>query len=109
MLAVAGVFIIWNSFTGMGRLWRVVVAVIGFATPVLAYYGSLHPFPTFPNDRGLIFAGIAALVVLVWFAYLAVAHPERIRAAAQHADQHQGVPPLDENLDLSAAGRVRTP
>ncbi len=79
MLAIAGVVIIWRSCTGAGRLWRVVVAVLGFATPVLAYYGSLHPFPTYPTDRGLIFAGIAALIVVVWFGYLSFAHPERIR------------------------------
>jgi amino acid transporter len=100
MLAVAGVFIIARSFTGVGRVWRVIVAIIGFATPVLAYYGSLHPFPTFPNNRGLIFAGIAALLVVVWFAYLSFVHPERIRAAARTADQHVGVPPLDEDLQF---------
>ncbi|HET9123466.1 MAG TPA: APC family permease [Solirubrobacteraceae bacterium] len=112
MLAVAGVFIIARSFTGMGRVWRVAVAIIGFATPVLAYYGSLHPFPTFPNNRGLIFAGIAALIVLVWFAYLSVVHPERIRTAARHADQHHGVPPLDEDLGFHPSpgtGAIRTP
>jgi amino acid transporter len=98
MLAVAGVLIIARSFTGIGRVWRVIVAIAGFATPVLAYYGSLHPFPTFPNNRGLIFAGIAALIVVVWFAYLSFAHPERIKAAARNADQHVGVPPLDEDL-----------
>ncbi|HEY3773301.1 MAG TPA: APC family permease [Solirubrobacteraceae bacterium] len=100
MLAVAGVFIIARSFTGIGRVWRVIVAIIGFATPVLAYYGSLHPFPTFPNNRGLIFAGIAALIVVIWFAYLSFAHPERIKAAARNADQHVGVPPLDEDLSF---------
>ncbi len=76
MLAVAGVFIIARSFTGIGRVWRVIVAIIGFATPVLAYYGSLHPFPTFPNNRGLIFAGIAALIVVA-LVRLPVVRPSR--------------------------------
>jgi len=109
MLAVAGVFIIARSFTGVGRVWRVIVAIIGFATPVLAYYGSLHPFPTFPNNRGLIFAGIAALIVVLWYAYLSFAHPERIKAAARNADQHVGVPPLDEDLSFRPPVRSATP
>jgi SOS response regulatory protein OraA/RecX len=41
----------------------VIIAIVGFATPVLAYYGSLHPFPAYPNDLGLIFAGVAAALV----------------------------------------------
>ncbi len=87
ILAIAGLGLIWRSYTGMGRVWRLVVTVAGIATPVLAYYGSLHPFPTYPTDRGLIFAGIAALVVFVWFVYLQIVHPERVRTAARNADE----------------------
>ena len=103
VLAFAAFALIWRTSDGGRRLWRLLVAAIGLATPVLAYYGSLHPFPTYPNNRGIIFAGIAALLVLVWFAYLQVAHPERIRAAARHAEQHAGAPPLDEGLELAPA------
>ena len=62
-----------------------------------------RPFPTYPNNRGIIFAGISAAVVAVWFAYLQVAHPDRVRSAAQHAEQHHGVAPLDEQLDYAPA------
>jgi amino acid transporter len=101
ILAVAALVLIWRTSAGGTRLWRLVVAVVGLATPVLAYYGALHPFPTYPNNRGIIFAGIAAGLVVVWFAYLQLVHPRRVSAAAQHADQHHGVPPLDENLELT--------
>jgi hypothetical protein len=103
LLALAALVLIWRSFSGVGRLWRLLVAAAGVATPVLAYYGSLHPFPSFPNNRGIIFAGIAAGLVAVWFIYLRLAHPDRVSNAAMHAEQHHGVPPLDEQLDYTPA------
>ncbi len=98
MLALAAFRIIWTSWSGGARLWRLAVAVVGVATPVLAYYGSLHPFPPYPGDLSLIIAGGSAVLVAVWYLYLRSAHPERIANAARHASQHHGVPPLDENL-----------
>jgi amino acid transporter len=98
MLAVAAFRIVWTSFGGVGRLWRLVVAAIGVLTPVLAYYGSLNPFPPYPGDLSLIIAGACAVGVGIWFLYMQIRHPERVRNAAQHAEQHQGVPPLDEDL-----------
>jgi amino acid transporter len=103
VLALAALGLIWRSFTGMGRVWRLVVAAAGLATPVLAYYGALHPFPTYPNNRGIIFAGIAALLALAWYAYVQFAHPDRVRNAARHAAEHHGVAPLDETLDYQPA------
>jgi amino acid transporter len=98
MLALAAFRIIWTGWNGVARLWRLVVAIAGVATPVLAYYGSLHPFPPYPGDLSLIIAGGCAVLVAVWFFYLQVAHPERVSGAARNAAQHHGVPPLDENL-----------
>lgn len=103
VLAIAAVRMIWKS-GGSHRWWQVIIAIVGFATPVLAYYGSLHPFPAYPNDLGLIFAGIAAALVAVWFVYLRMRHPERVAAAASHAQEHHGVPPLDEDLEFNPAG-----
>ncbi len=96
MLALAAFVLIWRTSGGVARVWRLLVAAAGLATPVLAYYGSLHPFPTYPNDRGIIFAAVAAGLVVVWFAYLQLARPARVRLAARHAEEHQGVPPLSE-------------
>jgi amino acid transporter len=100
MLALAAFRIIWSEWTGGARLLRLVVALVGVATPVLAYYGSLNPFPAYPGDLSLIIAGGCAVLVLVWFFYLQSVHPERVAAAATHAEQHRGVAPLDENLAL---------
>ena len=97
MLAVAAFRIIWRDWSGGARLWRLVVATVGVATPVLAYYGSLNPFPPYPGDLSLIIAGACAVLVGVWLAYMRTRHPERVAAAAQHALEHHGVPPLDES------------
>ena len=104
MLAVAAFRIIWTSWSGTARLWRLVVAVVGVATPVLAYYGSLHPFPPYPGDLSLIIAGSCAVIAALWYFYMRSTHPERVANAAQHAEQHHGVPPLDESLDFTPAG-----
>ncbi len=98
MLALAAFRIIWTGWNGGARAWRLAVAVVGVATPVLAYYGSLHPFPPYPGDLSLIIAGSFAVLVAAWYFYLQSAHPDRVRNAAQHAAQHEGVPPLDESL-----------
>jgi hypothetical protein len=72
--------------------------LIGLAAPVLAFKGSLDPFPTYPNDRA-VFIAIACIVIsAVWYGVLHVARPERVRSAASHAVEHEGVPPLDEPI-----------
>jgi len=98
MLAVAALWIIWKNWTGGARLWRLIVAIVGVATPVLAYYGSLNPFPPYPGDLSLIIAGVCAVIAAIWYFYLQSAHPDRVKNAAQHALEHHGVPPLDEDL-----------
>jgi amino acid transporter len=98
MLALAAFRIIWTGWTGGARVLRLVVAIVGVATPGLAYYGSLNPFPTYPGDLSLIIAGGCAVLVLIWYLYLQSVHPERVAAAASNAAQHHGVAPLDENL-----------
>jgi amino acid transporter len=103
ILAIAAFWIIWNMGGGFSRVWRLVVAAAGLATPVLAYYGTLHPYPPYPFDREVTFAAVAAGVAVVWFVYLRVARPDRIRAAAGHARTQHGVPPLDEDLDYQPA------
>jgi amino acid transporter len=106
-LALAALKLVWE-LPDRGKLWwRIPLVLIGLAAPVLAYKGSLDPWPTYPANRGVIFALVALGLVALWFVYLRLAHPERISAAAQHAAEHRGVPPLDENLQFEDASRDR--
>jgi amino acid transporter len=103
VLAIAALRLVWQM-GGSGRWWRIPVVIVGLATPILAYKGSLDPWPSYPNNRGIIFALIAAGLVAIWFAYLRLRHPERVRTAASHAEAHHGVPPLDETIEYDPAG-----
>jgi amino acid transporter len=103
VLAVAALRLVWQM-GGSGRWWRIPVVLVGLATPILAYKGSLDPWPSYPNNRGIIFALISAGLVALWFAYLRIRHPERVRSAAAHAEAHHGVPPLDETIDFEPTG-----
>jgi amino acid transporter len=103
ILALAAFWLIWRSSGGWTRVWRMVVAIAGLATPVLAYYGTLHPYPPYPFDRQVTFAAISVGLVAVWFAYVRLTRPDRVRAAAAHARTQHGVPPLDEELDFTPA------
>ncbi len=89
VLALFALRLIWKAGT-RARYWRIPVAIVGLATPVLAYKGSLDPWPSFPNDRGIIFALIWFAIVLVWCVYLSVRHPERVSGAASHATKAEG-------------------
>ncbi|HEY7965504.1 MAG TPA: APC family permease [Solirubrobacteraceae bacterium] len=102
MLALA---MIWLLHRSGGKLWQYVVTVIAIATPVLGFYGALHPPPhnsSNYNYVALYFTlGVIALAAL-WFAVCRVALPQRVANAAQHATEHHGVPPLDEAVDFTA-------
>jgi amino acid transporter len=108
-LAIFALKLLWRSRSDEGGLWWKVIAVLlGLATPLLAFKGSLDPFPTFPNNRA-VFIAIACLVIAaVWYAVLHVARPERVRLAARHAIEHQGVPALDEPA-TNVGGVATTP
>jgi amino acid transporter len=103
ILAVVALRLVWQLPDRSKLWWRVPLVLIGLATPVLAYKGSLDPWPKYPANRGIIFALVAFGVVAVWFAYLRLRHPDRIAVAAAHAAEHEGVPPLDETLQFQPA------
>jgi amino acid transporter len=83
--------------------WQYLVVAAAVATPILGYYGALNPEP---HDRSNVnweafYWTIGVLVVaVIWLAVLAVLRPKHVAAAAAHAAEHRGVPPLDETLDF---------
>jgi amino acid transporter len=99
ILAVFALRLVWRAGKD-GLWWKIPVVLVGLVTPLLAYKGSLDPWPQFPANRGIYFALASIAIVAVWYAYLKVRHPERIAGAASHAIEHHGVPPLDETLDF---------
>ena len=82
-----------------GLAWKIPVLLLGLATPLLAFYGSFKDFPPYPANRGVYFALASIVLVALWWAYLRVRHPDRIRQAASHAEAHLDVPALDQTLD----------
>ena len=89
-----------------GVWWQYLVVLVAVATPVLGFYGALHPGPhnsTNLNWLAMYWAlGVVALSA-VWYAVMQVWKPDRIRNAAAHAAAHHGVAPLDENVDFTPA------
>jgi len=98
LLALTALWLVWKAASRY-RVWQLIAVLIGLATPILAYKGSLDPWPTYPNNRGIIFALVSVGIAVVWWAYLRYRHPERIRTAAAYAEEHHDVPPLDEPLE----------
>lgn len=96
-LAVFALKLLWQSRRTEGGLWWKTIAVlVGLATPILAFKGSLDPFPTYPANRGVfITIGIIAIAA-IWYGILHVFRPEQVRLAARHAVEHHGVPALDD-------------
>ena len=84
-LAVFALGMVWREFSGSGRAWRLVVVLIGLVAPILAFKGSLDPFPSSPNNQA-VFIWIGGMIVaLVWCLYLRATRSEEVRAAAAYA------------------------
>jgi amino acid transporter len=97
-LAIFALKLIWTDRLETGKAWKTVVVLIGLATPLLAFKGSLDPFPQYPGNRAVYFALACIVISAVWYLVLQVTRPERVRLAARHAVAHEGVPALDEPL-----------
>ena len=104
-LAVFALKLLWESRRDEGGLWWKTIAVIlGLVTPILAFKGALDPFPTFPTSLGVWIAVGCIVIAAVWYGILHFARPEKVRAAAAHAVEHHGVPPLDEPIPEPSPG-----
>lgn len=114
ILAIVSLRLIWGG-EPRARWWRIPIAVVGLATPVLAYKGSLSPWPTYPADRGIIFAFVWFGLIILWIGYLQLRHPERLARAAGHAtvgpghNPHLGTEAPPEAIDVSLASTGISP
>jgi amino acid transporter len=89
-----------------GVWWQYLVVLVAIATPVLGFYGALHPGPhnsTNLNWLAMYWALGVVVISAVWYGVMQVWKPDRIRNAAAHAATHHGVAPLDENVDYTPA------
>ncbi|MDX6547862.1 MAG: hypothetical protein QOG33_1412 [Gaiellales bacterium] len=89
-----------------GSWWQYLVVLVAVATPILGFYGALHPAPhdrTNYNWEALYWSLGVVVLSAVWFAVVQVTRPDKVRNAASHAAEHRGVPPLDENIDFTPA------
>jgi amino acid transporter len=86
-----------------GKWWQYLIVLVAVAVPILGFKGALAPEPhNTSNYNWLAFYWALFVVVLsaVWFGVMQFWKPERIKAAAAHAAEHHGVPPLDEDVDF---------
>jgi amino acid transporter len=86
--------------------WQYLVVLVAIATPILGFYGALHPSPhdrSNYNWEALYWSLIVLVLSAVWFAICRIMFPDRVRDAASHAAEHHGVAPLDENVDFTPA------
>ena len=98
LLALAAVRMVASMNGQPGQWWRWIAVVGAIATPLLAFYGTLHPFPDYPANRGVFVALACAAIALVWYLVLQATRPATVRNAAAYAAQHEGVPALDEPI-----------
>ena len=88
ILALAAFRLVLGGTDRSGLWWKIPTLIAALATPLLAFYGSFKDFPPDPLDNGVWFALVSVVLVLAWWGFLRVRHPERIRAAASHAEGH---------------------
>jgi amino acid transporter len=90
-LAVYALVLVWQAFPSWSaRWWRFILVGIGIAAPVLAFKGSLDPFPPEPAAQGVWIWLAGMFLALVWLLFLRARRPERIRAAAAYATEDAG-------------------
>jgi amino acid transporter len=93
-LSLAALGLVWRSRHSEGGLaWKIPVILAGLATPILAYKGSLDPFPKYPLNRGVYYALALIGVSALWWLYLRIRHPDRVATAAAHALHAEATPP----------------
>ena len=85
VLAAGALWLLWAEPDRGGLWWRLPLVLAGLAVPVLAFDGSLNPFPAHPNDIAVYFACAGLGASVLWYAALRILRPEAVRGAAGHA------------------------
>jgi amino acid transporter len=85
-LACGGLWLLHTDPDRRGLWWRLPLVLVAFAVPILAFDGSLNPFPAYPNNVAVYFAAAGVAVAIVWYGGLRIWRPEAVENAAMYAD-----------------------
>ena len=102
-LALFAFRLVWQERDQGGLGWKFPLILVGLATPILAYKGSLDPFPTYPLNLGVWIAVAIIGLTGVWWLVLRITRPDRIRQAAAHAVQVAAVPAIVAEAEVDLA------
>ncbi|MEB3103677.1 APC family permease [Ferviditalea candida] len=84
-LAVAALRLVWKDYQFQAKhLWRYVVIILGLLTPILAFRGSIVPFPEYPNSLAVYIALIIIALVAVWTIGMNIYASDKVKNAALH-------------------------
>lgn len=84
VLALAGFRLVYQLGNGIRDWWRHAIVLVALAVPLLAFKGSLDPWPSSPEVGIYVALGTLALVS-IWFVILRVTRPDVVAGAATHA------------------------
>lgn len=85
-LAFGGLWLLRTDPDRRGLWWRLPLVLVACAVPILAFDGSLNPFPVYPNNIAVYFAAASVVVALGWYAGLRIWRPDAVAGAAMYAD-----------------------
>ena len=85
-LAFGGLWLLRSDPDRRGLWWKIPLVLVACAVPILAFDGSLNPFPAYPNDIAVYFAAASVVVAVSWYAALRIWRPDAVGAAAMHAE-----------------------
>ena len=106
VLAIAAFRLVRSSGN---RWWQYVIVLVAVATPILGFYGALHPEPHDSSNFNWVAAAWTIglfVLALIWFLIVVVTRRDKVDNAAAHAAEHHGVAPLDETLGYEPAGET---
>jgi len=90
-LAIFALKLLYTGTREPGLWWKTIAVLLGLAFPILAFKGSLDPFPKYPNNWAVWFWWGGMAVALLWYLFLRFTQPERVRAAASYAADHMEI------------------